>query len=324
MRRIQPADGAQIATIYRESYPLWGIGLSRDSYLELWNDIRRTRWAEAHARFLVRADEDGSVLSSLKCYRPSIRLDGQPFRATVLGAIFTPRSRRRQGHAAALIRALIEDGRAAGDPVAMLFSDIHTGYYEAFGFLPVPATEHWGPLPRRDLPRGWSISEATPADSPSIRQAHLESQAHRRLAFVRDAAHWDFLTARTAAYCRRTHDPDVEHRTEVVRHEGSFVGYVTSVAGRGEWNVREVAARRGDGASVAEVLSCAADSARRRGLRRYYGWLPPEALPHLDGWKLRGGPRRRAIPMICVLDPTVDAQALVGDPSLYFPYQDQF
>ena len=149
MLRVEIAAEAQVESIYRESHALWGHGLSSSGYVRLWDKISRTPWAQENARFLVSIDANGGVLSSLKQYLPRVRLYGEIDRALVIGAVFTPRGHRGHGHAAALVRAVLARGREQGLRVAMLFSDIGTLYYEGLGFRGVPATEHWGILPRR-------------------------------------------------------------------------------------------------------------------------------------------------------------------------------
>ena len=80
------------AAIYRESHAVWGAGLTPENYSGLWDEISRTPWAQRFARFLVWADEPQQVLSSLKLYRPLVRVLGRTARTTVLSAIFTSRA----------------------------------------------------------------------------------------------------------------------------------------------------------------------------------------------------------------------------------------
>ena len=59
MPRLAVANPRQVEQVYRESYDLWGAGLSRQDYLALWNELSRTDWAAKHARFHVWVDEEG-------------------------------------------------------------------------------------------------------------------------------------------------------------------------------------------------------------------------------------------------------------------------
>ena len=80
----------------------------------------------------------------------------------------------------------------------------------------------------------------------------------------------------------------------------------------------------GDPDSMAAVLRLGAAQARTRGLRRLYGWLPPEVIEPLRDWGLRRQVRRRALPMILPLSAGTDLEPLLAGPSGYIPYQDQF
>ena len=86
MPRLVEAEDRHIERIYRESHALWGVGLSRRDYRELWDEIRATPWGREHARFYAWLDDDGTLLSSLKAYRPMLQLlEHRPYR---LFAIF--------------------------------------------------------------------------------------------------------------------------------------------------------------------------------------------------------------------------------------------
>ncbi len=326
MPGLAVASREQIHSIYRESHSLWGVGLSPEDYSALWDEISRTPWARRHARFYVWVREDGEVLSSLKHYRPQIRVLDRVARVSVIGAVFTPRSHRRQGHAAALLEAVLTRARQAGDPLALLFSDIGTDYYEELGFRTLPAEEHWGALPRRsaETHAGWSLRPCMESDVPSIRQAHSDSSARRPIAVLRDEEHWDFLDVRTRAYFDRIEDSEIRQSTQVALHAGRLRGFLTAVEGRGEWNVREVGVLGGDPADQARVLRAGAEQARREGLRRIYAWLPPEVVRELGDWRLRRRRRRRAVPMALALESTLELSRLESVDGGYIPYQDQF
>jgi len=326
MPRLAIAERHHLDQVYRESHAVWGIGLSRRDYVALWTDLSRTPWAREHARFYVWLNDEGEVLSSLKLYRPLIRIGGSTSRASLLGAIFTPRVRRRRGHAAALIRAVLERGRERGDAAAMLFSDIGTRYYASLGFHPLPAEEQWGTLPRRvrNLPENWTLRPLLEGDLPALRQAHLDTGSARALAVVRDETHWEFLLTRSRVYFERLGDRTIRQRWVVALREGRFAGFVVAVEGHGEWSVREVAALGGDPRDMASIVRVAGAAARREGLHRFYGWLPPEVVEHLADWKPRHRSRRRAVPMLSPLGGSVDLTTLDSPSASYVSYLDQF
>ncbi|NIM00879.1 MAG: GNAT family N-acetyltransferase [Acidobacteria bacterium] len=326
MSRLVVADPSHIKSIYRESYALWGAGLTRRDYLGLWNEISSTAWARENARFYVWLGPGGEVLSSLKAYRPKLQLLGECGRAIVLGAIFTPRARRRRGHAAAAVRAALDVGREDGSNVALLFSDIGTRYYDTFGFREIPAEEQWGPLSAGtdDTPAGWTLRDMRDEDLSTVIAMHDAFCAARPFAVLRDPAHWEFVRTRAFGFFRRLGSAQVRQRWRVAECDGRVVGYLITVEGRGEWNVREVGALGGDFEGMADVLRVAAVEAARSGLRRFYAWLPRELVAHLSGWRIRSSSRRGAVPMIAALDGMAEFPALQVPGAAYIPYQDQF
>ncbi len=326
MSRLVVAEPAHVKSIYRESYALWGAGLSRRDYLDMWTEISSTAWGRENARFYVWLGPDGEILSSLKTYWPKLQLLGECERAIVLGAIFTPRARRRRGHAAAAVRAALDEGRAAGSRAALLFSDIGTRYYDSFGFREIPAEEQWGPLraKREDAPRGWTLREMRDEDLPTVIAMHDAFCTGRSFAIRRDEAHWEFVRTRAFSFFKRLGSAQVRQRWRVAECDGRIVGYLITVEGRGEWNVREVGALGGDFERMADVLRVAAVEAARAGLRRFYSWLPRELLAHLSDWEIRSSSRRGAVPMLASLDGTTEIPALQVPGAAYIPYQDQF
>jgi hypothetical protein len=312
--------------IYGESHSLWGAGLSAGDYRGLWTDIHQTAWALKYMQFLVWADDPGEVLSSLKLYRPLMRVGRETSRAGVIGAVFTPRKKRLAGHARDMVRAVGEHCRERGDRLALLFSDIGTPYYTKLGFCPLPAEEQWGAIPRRLERPGpdWTIADATEEDLPEIMRAHADTTRSREIAIIRDEEHWGFLGVRSSSFFSRLDDRTVRQSTLVARRNGSFSGYIVAVCGRGEWNVREVGAVEGCAERMATTVRLAAGLAVDERLRRFYGWLPREVVDRLGDWRLRDSRRKRAIPMILPLSGPVDLEALDAPGPAYMPYQDQF
>jgi len=320
------ANRAEIDAISRESHVLWGGGLSLEAYRQLWAEVGQCPWARRHARYYVWRDADGRVLSSMKIYRPRIRVMDRDGRCSVLGAIYTPRAFRRRGYAADMVLASLDEIRRRDDLAAMLFSDIGTRYYSKFGFDALPAIENTGRLPVRPVPPGGGL-EFRPARASELERfqaAHAISSAHRSIAVLRDTEHWEFLWIRSRSFFSRVKDPTVRHSWNAVFRRGEFIGYLITVEGRGEWNVREVGSIDGDPATMAEILRQAGSLAYRSGLRRFYGWLPSEILDRLEGWTIRSRPRRRAVPMIRTCEASIDPSHPACSGAAHIPFQDQF
>lgn len=326
MARLVLASPAQIDRITRETHALWGGGLSYPAYRDLWDELGRSAWATKYARYHVWQDDGGRVLSSLKLYRPMLRVGTRQGRASVLGAVFTPSRLRRRGHAADALRAELKESERAGDLAALLFSDIGTQYYSRLGFRPLPAQEQVGRLPPAPewLSAGPSLRPAESTDLPRLALAHEASSARRSLAVVRDREHWEFLWIRSRAYFSRAEDPGIQHDWRVAYRGDVFAGYVIAVLAGGDWSVREVGAADGEPRTMIEILRHAGALAYRGGARRVYGWLPAELVPGLEEWRLRGTTRRRAVPMVRLLDPEIDPALLAPPADTHIPFQDQF
>jgi predicted N-acetyltransferase YhbS len=325
MPRLVEADPEHVERIYQESHALWGAGLTRRDYRELWDEVRTTSWGSRHARFLIWLGDDGEILSSLKVYRPRLRVFGNEERAIVLGAIFTLRAQRRRGHAAEAVRAALDYGRSAGAATALLFSDIGTRYYEGFGFREIPADEQWGPIPMNvEPPPGWTLRDMRPEDLPAMIRMHDAFCAHRPFAILRDAPHWEFVCTRATRFFERLGSAHVRQRWRIAELGGEVQGYLQTVEGRGEWNVREVGAVGGEFSCMADVLQLGAADALRSGLRRFYAWLPQELLEYLKHWEIRSSSRRGALPMVLPLTGMLEIPTLQVPGVAYIPYQDQF
>jgi len=127
--------------ILDESYEIWADELTPRAYAQYNLAQLRTPWGRHNLCRYALLDADGHVLTSAKRYGLHVRLDGREMAAVGIGAVYTPRAQRRGGHAAAIVNALVNDAAAAGAELAVLFSEIGTGYYERLGFVAVPRHE---------------------------------------------------------------------------------------------------------------------------------------------------------------------------------------
>src|SRR5580765_3762489 len=110
----------------------------------MWDELAQSAWGRRCFAWRAWVDDAGRVLSSLKLYRPTIRIGDRSGRAAALGAVFTPRDHRRKGYAAALIRAVLREAEGREDDPGFLFTDIGTPYYAALGFTPLPCEDVLG------------------------------------------------------------------------------------------------------------------------------------------------------------------------------------
>lgn len=303
MSRLVPATEEQVRRIAAESYALWGGGLSRDAYVAMWAELACTPWARRFYRHYAWVGEDRTLLSSVKIYRPLVRLFERTGRATAIGAVFTPRDQRRRGHAAAMLRTVVAEARDRGDLVALLFTDIGTEYYERLGFTALPADVAEGVLDLASRPERQDIAlrPMELLDGPSVVEAHASSSRARCLAIVRDFDHWCFVVERTRAFLERRDGADWRAIYRTAVRGGSFAGYLVAHSTDETWNVREAAAAGGDPQLLAAILRAGAAEARASGARRVNGWLPREFSDLVPEWRLRFRTREHAIPMLLPL-----------------------
>src|SRR5215203_2231797 len=113
MSDLAPAEGRHLEQILRESYPIWGDGLSFEHYARYWDAQLLTPWGKAHLD-RVALIEEGWVTSSAKRYDLSARIDGRIRRLLGIGAVFTSPARRGRGGARNLIQQMLENAEADG------------------------------------------------------------------------------------------------------------------------------------------------------------------------------------------------------------------
>ena len=325
MPRFVIPSSEQIRAVLAESHGLWGAGLSVADYIAMWEELAESRWARAWYSWRALVDQDGRVLSSLKLYRPIFRAGTTTGRLAAIGAVFTPRSLRRHGHAAALIRETLDEATRRGDLAALLFTDIGTEYYRALGFTPLPCEDAVGSLPAA-VPRpatGVTFRPMTFDDLDAVGAAHAAASARRALAVVRDRDHWEFLLHRAATFFRRLDGSGLERRFMIAEEGSRAIGYLVAVAAPGEWNLREAEAIDGDSGTLTRVLTSGA-AVSREGAGTVWGWIPRETWPLVPAWRFRPQPRQRAVPMILGLGGRALPEGWKSLSGAFIPYLDQF
>jgi len=106
-------------------------------------------------------------------------------RGPCVGAVFTPPELRRRGHAAAMLRAVMDDYASRGGQAAVLFSDIGVRYYERLGFRALESRECTVGV--SELPRlPGSTRPALAGDEPLMTRLFAASRGDRTFALARD------------------------------------------------------------------------------------------------------------------------------------------
>ncbi len=324
-RFVTPAS-PQIRSVLQESHSLWGAGLSVTDYVEMWEELADSRWGRAWYSWRALVDDDDRVLTTLKLYRPLLRLGETASRCATIGAVYTPRAFRGRGHAAALISATCDEAGRRGDRPAFLFTDIGTDYYRALGFTPLPGEDALGSLAgaAARAPKGVTFRSMTADDLDAVAKAHDASTPARVLAVLRDRDHWEFLLLRAASFFRRLDRSGLDRRFMIALESSRPIGYVIAVVGPGEWNLREAASYDGDPATLARILAAGAADAAAASATAVWGWIPRDVWPLVPGWRLRSQPRVRAIPMLRRLGREEYPRGLDDAEAAFIPYLDQF
>lgn len=326
MPRFVIPTAEQVRTVLAESHALWGAGLSLPDYVGMWEEMAESRWARAWYSWRALVDERGRVLTSLKVYRPMLRLGRETGRATAIGAVFTPRELRRRGLAATLIRETVAEAAERGDLAALLFTDIGTAYYRAMGFTPIPCEDALGSLAgaAAGAPRGVRFRSMTVDDLERVALVQRSASAGRAVAVLRDPEHWEFLLLRAATFFRRLDGSGLDRRFTIAMEGAKPIGYLVAVGGPGEWNLREAEAFDRDPATLARLLQAAAADASAAAATTVWGWIPREVWPVVSSWRLRSQPRLRAIPMIRSLTAGALPDRFDTVDGAFIPYLDQF
>ncbi|MFI5177757.1 MAG: GNAT family N-acetyltransferase [Vicinamibacterales bacterium] len=193
--RLVTADGGVLDDILDSTYPVWGEGLSREAYGK-WNRAQvETAWGRSHLR-RVASIEDGRVLASAKRYDLQARIGDRIISVLGIGAVFTPPSGRRQGHARALIEAMIEDAAARGCRAALLFSEIGAAYYERLGFRVMPQRVRTIETAGRPGAPAALVRTGEERDLPAMAEMAARAREGASFALDRSADHIAFFLTR--------------------------------------------------------------------------------------------------------------------------------
>ena len=141
MQVLRFATRAHIEAIFEENHELWGAPFTPEQYRDHWYSLFLTPWGSSNFRYMaLTEEEDGPLLSSLKLYRFTGRLFGEPVIIAAIGAVYT-RKQRTYGS----LRCSERGARlhAEARRTLLLFST-STALRRRPGFFALPAHENVG------------------------------------------------------------------------------------------------------------------------------------------------------------------------------------
>jgi len=205
---LRDLTGEERAAYFRGIQPIWGGGLSEDRF-QLFQ--RRLADApEARERYrLLGWFVKGTLTAAMKAYDLRATCAARPLRVLGVGAVFTPPELRRRGHAATMLRAVMDEYASRGGQAAVLFSDIGVRYYERLGFRALESRECT--VGAAELPRLPGISRpALAGDEPLMTRLFAASRGDRTFALARDGwtLRFQLRRLRELARARGTGEPE--------------------------------------------------------------------------------------------------------------------
>jgi GNAT superfamily N-acetyltransferase len=291
MEVLRDLNDEERGAYFRGIHAIWGGGLDEGRF-QLFQ--RRLADApEAVDRYrLLGWFEDGRLLSAMKAYDLTGTCARRELRLFGVGAVFTPPSLRRQGHAAAMLRAAMDEYRQRGAQAAILFSDIDVAYYQRLGFRVLESREcsvEAGALPR---PSG-SFRPALAGDEPQlIRLFAAAREGETRFSLARDGWTLRFQLRRLRELARARGVGEPEWGIVVEGEAAAMIRF-----GRDTVDVLEAAFRSDRGRDL--LLSGLRDCMQRAARQRLRIW-PSAGLSGL----FEAAERTSAIAMIAPLDET--------------------
>ncbi len=276
---------------FRGIHPIWGGGLD-EARFQLFQ--RRLADApEAVDRYrLLGWFEDGRLLSAMKAYDLTGSCAQRELRLFGVGAVFTPPPLRRQGHAAAMLRAAMDEYRQRGAQAAILFSDIDVAYYQRLGVRVLESREcsvEAGALPR---PSG-CFRPGLAGDEPQlIRLFAAAREGETRFSLARDGWTLRFQLRRLRELARARGVGEPEWGIVVDGEAAAMIRF-----GRDTVDVLEAAFRNDRARDL--LLSGLRDCMQRAARQRLRIW-PAAGLRGL----FEEAERTSAIAMIAPLDET--------------------
>jgi hypothetical protein len=307
---ISAATPEQLTEILDETFPLWGEGLGRAGYERYNLAQRETRWGSRHLERLVLTD-GRRWLSSAKRYELEGRLDGRDVRILGIGAVFTPAEARRRGHAADLVRRLLDQAAGEGFDLAVLFSEIGTRYYASLGFVPLPLTQVRLAVNPLRGPAAIALRSGEAGDMRAICEMNAGQTASFRFTLRRRPEYAAFALAKKRLLAAAGAPGHRKVEFFVVEEGGRAAAYLVLLEVGGYWMLTECGDRDPSGARIGAMLQTLLADREHRPVH-IRAWLPGTFLPPQMHVAAREVPA--LVMMACPLGSTrIDPPLLEGD-----------
>ena len=250
---LTPATGPVLDQILRDTYPVWGGGLSFDAYTGFETAQRRTSWGASHTERVALLD-GSRVLASARRHDLTARVDGRIRRVIGIGAVFTPRELRGRGAASALVAHLVDAANTPGYEFALLFSDIGPLLYERLDFVPVPLEVATLRVHRSNGAPAMLVRSGDDRDLAHITELSASRAARARFALDRSEEYIRYAISRRRLLAGL--GPAGLRQTEfLVAEEGHMaVAYMVCSICNGEWTIEEAGDRDPTGARLGAML----------------------------------------------------------------------
>jgi GNAT superfamily N-acetyltransferase len=278
MSELVAATGPLLEQILRESFSMWGEGLSYPNYLRFWQAQLFTPWGAAHLD-RVALVENGGVLSSAKRYDLSARIDGRIRRVLGIGAVFTSPPRRRRGGARQLLQSILDSAVAEGYEFAMLFSEIGPAFYEALDFVPITLMESRIRVKQGRGSPAVLIRAGDDRDIPAVAELSASRGSRARLALARseDWIRYGITKRRLLSGLGGAGVREVEFLVTEEAH--TAVAYVITTVSHGQWFIEDAGDRDPTGARVGAMLQAMLARTPHLDQPDIRAWLPHGFVP---------------------------------------------
>lgn len=296
---VPELDDRLVAEAASQTHEIWSGGWALEAHIER-QRVNLHRAGPDILRYVGLLDETG-LIASMKRYGLVVHVPGHgPRPALGIGAVFTRKDARKKGAAALLLRWLLDDARAKGCALALLYSEIGTAYYEKFGFVALPSFEHSAMTNEFPGQTGLTLRAADAADEPKMIELHEASWDPNLVRIVR--------TPELLRYFRFRNTPN---HAWMLERNGVVVGYVISTLHDGTRDDGVKPSQRtlwvdewaAPGVPLEDVLGALRFIAEAESAERISGWLSPwhETAPFVAGH------RHEPIVMACALNEILPA-----------------